>query len=387
MAAGADAIIAPVHNSRPLARVIHCADYGGPYSGSFVPMLTAAGDVARRRGYETTVCFSEIARERLWLSELTGVADIRFFKPSGIRGIVGQLGALLDEASGRPTILHTHFGTFDEAAALARLRHRRTRALWHAHSGRGRPIRLRTKVHGAVFGRIIDGVICVSPLMRDEALARGFPAAKLRLLPNAIDPGRFPSITPAERLAARRTLALPAGTKVVLHFAWDWTIKGGDLLLTLADAMEGESDLVFLTVLGEHGGGAPLDELARRRNVRPTEPRVNVNELYAAADAYLNCSRAEGGLPYAVIEAIARGLPTVVTSPPVRREVVDGLPAGRAVPREVRAIAAAVHEVLALSPEARAEHAAAGRARVLSSYALEPWAARLVDLYDDALGR
>jgi glycosyltransferase involved in cell wall biosynthesis len=379
--------MASVHNPRPLARVIHCADYGGPYSGSFVPMLAAAAAAARGRGYETTVCFSEIARERAWLSELSDVADIRFIERSGIRETVRQLGVILDEASLRPTILHTHFGTFDEAAAFLRLRHhRRTRVLWHAHSGRGRPIKLRTKVHGAVFGRIIDGLICVGPLMRDEARARGFPDAKLRLLLNAIDPTRFPSITPAEREAARRALKLPTGAKVVLHFAWDWRIKGGDLLLAVADTMDSEEGLVFLTVLGERGGEAPLDELERRGNVRATTPRANVNELYAAADAFLNCSRSEGE-PYAVIEAISRGLPVVVTSPPVRPEIVDGLPGGRVVARQAEAIAAALEEVLALTPAGRAEHAADARARVQTSYALETWAGHLVDIYDEVLAR
>lgn len=349
-------------------------------------MLAAAARAARDRGYETTVCFSEVARGRLWLSELSEVADIRFVQRSSLSGILGQLTQVLDERSVQPTIVHTHFGTFDEAAAFLGSKRRHSRVFWHAHSARARPVRIRTKIYAAVFGRIIDAVICVSPLMREEALAQGFPAAKLRLLPNAIDLTRFPPISPGERAAARRALELSARTKVVLHFAWDWKIKGGDLLLSVADAMDQDGDLTFFTVLGEHGGNAPLDELERRHSVRAIAPRANVNELYAAADAFLNCSRAEG-MPYAVIEALARGLPAVVTSPPVRPEVVAGLPGGRSVPPEAQAIAAALDEVLTSTEAWRAEHAAQARNRVQGSYALDPWAERLVDLYDEALGR
>jgi glycosyltransferase involved in cell wall biosynthesis len=350
-------------------------------------MLAAAAGAARERGYDTTVCFTEVARGRPWLNELGELADIRFIERSSPVRMLGQLGHILDEPAVDPTIVHTHFGTFDEVGAIVRAKHRRSRVFWHAHSARARPIKIRTKLRAAVFGRIIDGVICVSPLMRDEALAQGFPAAKLRLLPNAIDPARFPPISPGERTEARRALELPAGMKLVLHFAWDWKIKGGDLLLSVVDAMERDHDVRFLTVLGEHGGDAPLGELERRHSVRAINPRANVNELYAAADAFLNCSRAEGGLPYAVLEALARGLPAVVTTPPVRPEVVAGLPGGRSVPPERQAIAAALRDVLTLTEAQRVEHAAQARNRVQGSYALEPWAGRLVDLYDDALGR
>jgi hypothetical protein len=77
----------------------------------------------------------------------------------------------------------------------------------------------------------------------------------------------------------------------------------------------------------------------------------------------------------------------VVTDPPVRPELVEGLPGGRAVSPQPGAIAAALGEVLAFTPEQRASHAAAARSRVSSSYALQPWSQRLAGFYDDVLGR
>ncbi len=374
-----------VQNPASTARIVHCADYGGPYAGSFVSMLVAAAKAARQRDYETTICFSERARGRSWLRELDGLAEIRFVERSGIRGDLHQFRQILAEAGGCPTLLHSHFGTFDETSALLRLQRRRTAVLWHAHSGTTRAIRIRSKVYGAVFGRIVNGIVCVSPAMYEEVLERRFPVAKVRLLANAIDLERFEAIAPEERTAARRALGLALSAKVVLHFAWDWEIKGGDLLLAVADAIAADSEVKFLTVVAEHGGDAPREEVQRRPSVRALGPRGNVKELYAAADAFLNCSRAEGGLPYAVLEALARGLPAVVTDPPVRAEIVEGLPGGRAVSPQPGAIAAALSEVLALTPSQRADHAAASRARVAGSYALEPWSGRLVDLYDETL--
>ena len=366
---------------------MHCADYGGPYSGSFVPMLSASAAAAREHGYETTICFSEVARHRPWLDELGDVADIRFIERSGIRAVMRQLSRVLSEGNGSPVLLHTHFGTFDEAAALLGRRRPHTAVVSHLHSGNPRPVRLRSKAYGAVMGRLVDGVICVSQETYDQARARAVPASKLILLPNAIDPDRFPPITPDERRAARRALQLAPESEVVLHFAWDWNIKGGDRLLAVADAMATRSNTIFLTVVGEDGAAVPAAELERRPNVRALRPRDDVKELYAAADAFLNCSLAEGGLPYAVIESLSRGLPAVVTNPPVRPELVEGLLGGRAVGPRTPDIASALGEVLGLTQAQRADHAAAARARVCESYALAPWARRLVGVYDRVLGR
>ena len=153
-------------------------------------MLSASAQ-AREHGYATTLCFSEVARNRPWLEQLDGLADIRFIERTGIRGVMRQLSRVLSEGNGSPAVLHTHFGTFDEAAALLGIRRRHTAVLSHLHSGNPRPVRLRSKAYGAVMGHLVDGVICVSREVYDQARARAVPASKLIVLPNAIDPDRF----------------------------------------------------------------------------------------------------------------------------------------------------------------------------------------------------
>jgi glycosyltransferase involved in cell wall biosynthesis len=347
-------------------------------------MLAGAARAARERGLETTICFSDIARGRAWLQELNDLADVRFIEGSGSRTAMPQLKRVLEEGGRLPTVLHTHFGTFDVAAALLGVQRRNTAVLWHAHSAGERRIRLRSKAYGAVLGRIVDAILCVSPEIHEECLERRFPRGKLRQMPNAIDLARFAPIAPEERAAARDRLGLPESAQVVLHFGWDWLRKGGDLLLAAADLMQ-EPEPVFLTVTGEGPGDAPRDRLERHPTVRALAPHGDVRELYAAADVFVNCSRAEG-MPYSLLEALARGLPVLATDLPVQREVLAGLPGARVVAAEPAAIAAGLREVLALSAEQRSDHATAARARVADSHALEPWARRLVDLYEEALG-
>lgn len=375
-----------VRNRPATARIVHCASYGGPYSGSFVPMLAAVSRVARARGYETTICFSEVARNRPWLSELDGLAEVRFIVSTDTRGMLGDLKRILDEGDGRPTVLHTHFGAFDFAAAALRLLRRHTAVLWHVHSEIPRPARLRSKAYGAVFGRIVDRVLCVSPTIYDSLLLRRFPEAKLLQLANAIDLSRFIPITPSERSAARQRLDLPASAQVVLHFGWDWHRKGGDLVLAAAQALSTEPNLIFLTVTGDDAKGSTGERVARHPNVRALPPHANVNELYAAADVFLSCSRAEG-MPYAILESLARGLPVLATDLPAQRAVIAQLPGSRLVAAEPHAITGALRALLALTPDERSDHATLARARVAASYGLDAWADRVIDLYRDALER
>jgi glycosyltransferase involved in cell wall biosynthesis len=375
--------VVPVRDGEAVGRIIHLASYGGPYAGSFVPMLTAVAGAARERGYETTICFSEIARGRSWLDDITGVADVRFIDDGGLRSKVVQISRIIGEANGRPTVLHTHFGEFDVAAALLGASRRKRAVLWHAHGGRSRTIRLRSRLYAAVFGRMVDAILCVSPTIYEEARAMGYPIAKLRQFPNAIDTVRFSPITTGEREQARRELEQSSSDSLVLHLGWDWERKGGDLLLAAADLIAAEADLEFLTVLGE-GEDADRDRFQAHPTVHALPPRGEVNALYAAADVFLNCSRSEG-MPYSLLEALARGLLVVATDLPVQRELLEGLPGARIVSADPGAIVKGLREVLSLTEQERAEHARAARARVTASYALDAWSRRLIELYEQAL--
>jgi glycosyltransferase involved in cell wall biosynthesis len=370
---------------RPAAgRVIHCAPYGNLHAGSFIPTLAGAARAARERGYETTLCLPELARGRAWLDEVSDVADVRFLRSQGTRAVLPQLVKLAHEAAGRPTILHTHFGAYDVAAALLGSWRRRTAVVWHVHSARERRIKLRTKAYATVFGHAVDAILCVSPDIHAGCIEQRFPPSKLRMLANAVDLERFTPIDAEERAAARRELGLAQSARVVLHFGWDWHRKGGDLLLGAADVMGAEPGLTFLTVLAENPDPSLAVAFESNSTVQPLPPHANVNELYAAADVFLNCSRAEG-MPYALLEALARGLPAVATDLPVQRELLTGLPAARVVAPDAAAVAVAISELLASTPQQRTDHALLARARVADSYSLETWSRQLVDLYDSLL--
>ena len=186
-------------------RLIHLADYGGPYPGSLIPMLSAVFQAARLREWSVTAVFGAEASGHSWVSELsTAGIDVRFIELAGTRSIVKRISILLDEDP-RPTVVHTHFSSFDIPVALAVIGRPHTVLFWHAHSPlhTGRWRSLRNTARFAIGARPVAGVLCVSPDIARAVRDRGCPTEKVILFPNAIDAERFPLISPEERRSAR----------------------------------------------------------------------------------------------------------------------------------------------------------------------------------------
>ena len=359
--------------------VHHLPDYGGPYSGSFIPMLVATAIETNRRGGRTTLWLRKALSGREWLPRFDGIADLRWIDDrDGRRAIFEALRHALavDDSS---AVMHTHFSAYDIPAALAALRRPRTAVFWHEHN---RPLpgtvaHARNRARYSLLGRTVDGILCVSPEITSDLQARGAPKGTTRTLPNAIDVNRFVPADPADRAVARRELGLHPRDQVVLHFSWDWNRKGGDVLLEAAASTE-RSDLTWLTVPGPPAGV----ELPARATT--LAPRDDVERLYAAADVFVSCSRSEG-MPYAMLEALACGLPVVATDLPGQRPLLKGLPGARLIPLERDRVVTAVAELTTLGPEALAAHSLAARERVTNEYSLDRWARTLVDDYENAV--
>ena len=197
---------------------------------------------------------------------------------------------------------------------------------------------------------------------------------------------RFPPIDATRRAAARRRLGLDDGVPVLLHFGWDWHVKGGDLLAGAVERMRRTGPVVALSV------GCDEEVVAAQRKslglpeeaLRVLEPTDDVAALYAAADVFAATSRAEA-FSFAAVEAVASGLPVVATDIPAHAGIARDVGNVRLVPPEPDAVASAFRDALAIDPATAAREASLARERVAQRMDLASWSRRLLDLYERAL--
>jgi glycosyltransferase involved in cell wall biosynthesis len=350
-------------------------------------MLRSVAAAVRERGGSVEAAFTPVARDRPWLAELESDAVPVSFAPAGDRRARARF---LDELAGgqdEPAIIHTHFTSFDLPAVTVARARPGTSVFWHVHT-RLRPeraVRARNSVKFAFAGRRVNGILCVAPEIAAAVQARHAPRDRVVLLPNAIDLDRFPQRSRARSAEGRRRLKVRGEVPVLLHFGWDWHVKDGDLFVETVSRLAARQPLVAFTV----GGGGPARAARQRAGLsddvlRVIEPTDDVAALYAAADVFVATSRAEG-MPFAVAEALASGLPVVATDIPGHAEIAHRAGNVRLTLQDPDEVAAAVSRALATDPKLAAAAGARARDRVAAHMDLDAWSERVVDMYERVL--
>jgi glycosyltransferase involved in cell wall biosynthesis len=216
-----------------------------------------------------------------------------------------------------------------------------------------------------ILRRTSRTVVTVASATADRLRAAGLPS------PVVIENAVFPQQPTASRAATRAALGVLTETPVALCVARLEPQKRHDVLLAAWVKLGGDAELWLA------GDGSLRAELTRQAahlpGVRFLGNRPDVPDLLAAADITVLTSDWEG-MPVAVLESLAAGVPVVASDVDgVRAAVADG---GLVVPRrDPDATAAALHTLL-YNREARAE--AAGMAQVRDHHTL-------MTSYDDVL--
>ena len=265
--------------------------------------------------------------------------------------------------------------------------------------GHDDPIAMRARGR-AMFGAfsLADRFVAVSP--RFEALYddAGLPREKFRLIPNGVDLGRFRPLRESERPALRRQLGLPADMPLILFVGFFSAEKCPDLLFDAwTDTFE-RSPASSLVIVGASRSdyyeidSALADRIradARRlgceNRLHLVEHTTSIEQYFQAADVFVLPSKREG-LPNALLEAMACGVPSIVSRLPGVTDtlIADGVDGVLVEPGDRAALAAALDSLLG-APGRRARIGEAGRASVAARFSLEGTAAAYLDLYRELL--
>ena len=339
-------------------------------------------------GREWDVNVISLIRPRAFEKELAG-AGVHVFSlqmqpgSANPRGFVRLLSLL---RTLRPQVLHNHMFHANLMARTARTLCPVPVLISTLHS-----IAESSRKSGSIVWRdrvyrctdaFSDRTVAVCQAVADRhAAARAVPAKKLRVIPNGVDTSVFRP-APALRESTRRELGLGS------EFVW---LAVGRLMWkkgyeTMLRAFAG-ADLGLLLIAGSGPQEAELRELACElgANVRFLGQREDVAALMAAGDAFVQSSVVEG-LPMALLEAGASGLPSVVSDAGGVSEVVLDGRTGFVVPLgDPHALAVAMHRMVGMPEQDRRALGQRAREHVVANFELAAVVSRWEEMYRELL--
>lgn len=284
----------------------------------------------------------------------------------GLQGIIGLRNAL---AASRPDIVNAHSSTDAWLVALACLTmHDPPPMVRTRHISAPVPMNSPTRwLYTKATARIVT---TGEALRRELAERNGFDASRIISIPTGIDTARF---VPGDRATARAKLGLAQEGIMIGIVATLRSWKGHRFLL---DAFARLPDRkARLVVVGDGPIRTDLEQQARalglgERLIMPGNQR-NVLPWFQALDIFVLPSYSNEGVPQAVMQAMACGLPVVTTDVGSIAEIVTpGVTGLMIAPRDAPALQAALEELLA-DPSHRAVLGAAAAKHAQRHFSVE----------------
>lgn len=257
-------------------------------------------------------------------------------------GITTLFGPFVGRAAGVPVVVNSQ----------------RNMGYWLRGSARG-------KVYGYVSRRVVDGILVNSAAAKEELRGRfGVPPGRVHDLGAGIDVDRMAAGQPDEGL--RRELRLD-GLRVIGCVAKLSRVKNHALLLRAVARVSQVRHDVVLMLVGDGALRGELEELAAwlglSGRVLFLGERTDVPSLLKLMDVFVLSSTSEG-LPNAVMEAMAAGVPIVATRVGgVPELVTDGVTGLLVPPQNEESMARALAELLD-DPGAASRMGRAGQEKV-----------------------
>jgi len=242
--------------------------------------------------------------------------------------------------------------------------------------------RWRNNIIRSVYG-LSTHVIVNSASIRDLLVARdGLPSEMIRVIHNGVDVERFILARPDKR---RLFPSVESRSKLIAVVANMYSpVKGHDSLIAAASSVcRDDSDTIFV-LIGDGRERPTLEQQVKRAGLEKyflfLGSRTDIPELLACCDISVLPSESEG-LPNAVLEAMAAGLPVVATSvggvPEIIEHEVNGL---LVPPQDAVALSAEILRLLREN-DLRQRIAQAGRERVLTRFSFTRLVEQLEALY------
>lgn len=372
---------------RARVRLIHCVANHNRHPTSMTDVFAKICDKAIGRGWDFEVIAPEVTRGSAWTEMLSERGATIHHLKAASRTEHGRGVAAVLEGNSAPALLHTHLTGYDVPAAKAAHSRSDVSVFWHFHSflPSGLKSALRLRVKFQLYRRNVDRLVAQSENIADGLRRGGVPDERIFMFRSGIDPGNYPLRTHEQHMEERRRLGIPDSAVLLLHFGYDWQIKGGDRFLgAVRDLVDSGMEVVALVNRGGEDADRNAAELGLTEVVRNEGLVDDTWPLYAAADCMVAPSRGEG-MPFSLVEALASGLPVVASELPGHRFLGDRIPDCTVVEPEPTALADAIRATLGRNEERAAADAAAGREWIVANLNADDVIEELFGAYDAAL--
>lgn len=190
--------------------------------------------------------------------------------------------------------------------------------LAHVH-GLGRSRNLRRKLTNLLLFRRVNRIICVAHSVKEDVLRSNWrlPGGKVAVLENSVDYERFADVS-ISKANAKQMLGLQADAFVFGTIARFGPYKGHSFLVSAFQKVKSEVPSAHLVLIGEgplkkdvqqQAAAAGLDQFIHFLGQRSDIPAV-----LGAMDVFVLPSIGSEGMPRALLEAMAAGVPCIGTS-------------------------------------------------------------------------
>ena len=236
-----------------------------------------------------------------------------------------------------------------------------------------------------VYRWLADRVITSGEAIRRVVVAAGVAPARVIAIPAGVNLEAFPF----GRRAPETARELGLGSPVIGSVAMFRGSKGHPQLLEAFTRVREKRPCASLLLVGDGIRRAWVEQLAREAGLLDsvvfTGFRPDVPALLGTMDCFVLASTRTEGVPQALLQAFATGVPVVASRIGGIPEVVTDGETGLLVESEsVPALAAAIERVLD-DPDAAARRARAARALVEARFSHESAVERLLQLYRELL--
>ncbi len=326
--------------SRRRLRILLAIPYYPPVIGGAEVHVSRLAAALARRGHEVEVITTyapPMPRRRHW-RDPNGIAvtAVGTWLPERgrARAYVARVAMRVSARRHRYDVVQLFLPGLHVVAGLAAARARGTASAIMFGSSIDVP-RLRTlalgRVQLAAIIRWASAVVVLNDEMRRDFVDAGFPDARITWLPCSVDTSTFRVPSPAERAAARRQLQLADDDFVVTFVGRFDPAKNLPALVRGVGAYARENPRAVLCLVGDGVERAALEQVAAREapasSIRFLGQREGdeVARILQGSDLFAMVSRSEG-IPCALVEAMACGLPSLVHDIPALAQLVsDGV--------------------------------------------------------------